>query len=488
MKIIPKYMGSIPEDIEKYLIELAGYIDGDFFEPGPITFTFERDEYGDDDLYDNADIYQTAYNYIQKMGNKLNIEIYKIPHTFYTEGDDIVMDFILPEAPLDEIKIIPTAKYDILNEAQNISDAERIKRVSQEYPEYDFSKATLYRKIMGKDEDTKIFLNGLYCPKKDFITGEVHGFTNNIRYGKLTSHTTTGCEKCAKDKNKYNIPEEIKSFKTTHPELKYDFSEASWGYDKSTSKLLRVKNIICRNLENHDSPVLFYQDKDGVIWNNLKRPLPKGGCPICGPKASKGEKKVYYELEKLGYNVTPEKIFPGAKGCFSYRGQKNCNLLRFDAYIVKDGKEICVEFDGEQHYKPIEYFDGEEGLRITQENDRAKNEYCKKNKIILIRIPYWDYNNINKILEKEIGYNDKTKQPIAETQHLQKSAVIRNKDVPSTNYYRGLLKTANITQSRVDAINNVLNNIDKNNKKATEKEYILLQALKTGNFKYSTKN
>jgi len=66
--------------------------------------------------------------------------------------------------------------------------------------------------------------------------------------------------------------------------------------------------------------------------------------------------------------------------------------------------------------------------------------------------------------------------------------VIRNKDVPSTNYYRGLLKTANITQSRVDAINNVLNNIDKNNKKATEKEYTLLQALKTGNFKYSTKN
>ena len=67
-------------------------------------------------------------------------------------------------------------------------------------------------------------------------------------------------------------------------------------------------------------------------------------------------------------------------------------------------------------------------------------------------------------------------------------AVDRIKDIPSTNYYRGLLKTANITQSQFDKINSVLDNIDKNNKKATEREYTLLQALKTGNFKYSTKN
>jgi hypothetical protein len=104
------------------------------------------------------------------------------------------------------------------------------------------------------------------------------------------------------------------------------------------------------------------------------------------------------------------------------------------------------------------------------------------------------YQKIRRKDETNPGFTKKVKQAIdqkqsiAETQYFKKPATIRNKDVPSTNYYRGLLKTANITQSRVDAINNVLNNIDKNNKKATEKEYILLQALKTGNFKYSTKN
>ena len=30
------------------------------------------------------------------------------------------------------------------------------------------------------------------------------------------------------------------------------------------------------------------------------------------------------------------------------------------------------------------------------------NEYCEKNKIKLIRIPYWDFNNIEEILTKEL--------------------------------------------------------------------------------------
>jgi hypothetical protein len=186
MKIIPKYMGSIPEDIKKYLIELAGYIDGDFFEPGPITFTFERDEYGDDDLYDNADIYQTAYNYIQKMGNKLNIEIYKIPHTFYTEGDDIVMDFILPGAPLDEIKITPTAKYDVLGDKFKKDFPEVIKRGYLLHTDPEFfpmliatSKANGYN--FDSIDDFVIFVNN-NADNKQEIQKVIDGFEQVLKY------------------------------------------------------------------------------------------------------------------------------------------------------------------------------------------------------------------------------------------------------------------------------------------------------------------
>jgi hypothetical protein len=304
-------------------------------------------------------------------------------------------------------------------------DAENIKKVAQNYPQYDFSKATIYSKRVGETQKLRNFLDGLYCPKIDFITKEVHGFTNGNYLDKLLKKEVIGCEKCAADKNgnRLDISKEIEKYQTTYPENKYDFSQATWSYPSSKGRLW-VKNIICRNLKNHDESYLFYREGDGVSWNQLYN-QNKGGCPAClANRKSKGEKKVYYELEKLGYNFTPEKTFPGAKGCFSYKGQKGCNLLRFDAYIVKDGEEICIEFDGIQHYEPVERFGGEEGFIITQENDRAKNEYCKNNGIRLIRIPYWDYNKIGKILENEIGYNDKTKQPIAETQRLQELANI----------------------------------------------------------------
>ena len=47
-----------------------------------------------------------------------------------------------------------------------------------------------------------------------------------------------------------------------------------------------------------------------------------------------------------------------------------------------------IEYDGEQHFKPIEYFGGEEAYQNRIKNDEIKNEYCKMHKINLIRIPY----------------------------------------------------------------------------------------------------
>ena len=36
-------------------------------------------------------------------------------------------------------------------------------------------------------------------------------------------------------------------------------------------------------------------------------------------------------------------------------------------------------------------------------NDNIKSQYCKDNNIKLIRIPYWEYDNINEILDKELN-------------------------------------------------------------------------------------
>lgn len=68
----------------------------------------------------------------------------------------------------------------------------------------------------------------------------------------------------------------------------------------------------------------------------------------------------------------------------------------FDFGIYENNKLIkIIEYDGEGHYKSIEAWGGEEKLKLQQERDERKNQWCKENNINLLRIPYWDYNNIN---------------------------------------------------------------------------------------------
>jgi hypothetical protein len=65
-------------------------------------------------------------------------------------------------------------------------------------------------------------------------------------------------------------------------------------------------------------------------------------------------------------------------------------------------KKNIYFFYGEQHFKPMGYFGGEKKLLYTQQNDKIKNEYCKNNNIRLIRIPYYNINNIDEILRREL--------------------------------------------------------------------------------------
>lgn len=65
---------------------------------------------------------------------------------------------------------------------------------------------------------------------------------------------------------------------------------------------------------------------------------------------------------------------------------------RFDFAIVENGKIVrLIEFDGEQHYKDVKQWGG---LELQQERDKVKNEYALSNNIPLVRIPYWERDNI----------------------------------------------------------------------------------------------
>ena len=63
---------------------------------------------------------------------------------------------------------------------------------------------------------------------------------------------------------------------------------------------------------------------------------------------------------------------------------------------------MLIEYNGEQHYEPVEAFGGEKQLEVQHEHDRRKRKYAENNGFQFIEIGYWDFNNIEEILNRFI--------------------------------------------------------------------------------------
>lgn len=77
---------------------------------------------------------------------------------------------------------------------------------------------------------------------------------------------------------------------------------------------------------------------------------------------------------------------------------------RFDFYLPK--YNLFIEYDGQQHFEPVRFRgekrDIEEEFIKLQERDMIKNKYCEDNNINLLRIPYWEDKNIEKIISNHL--------------------------------------------------------------------------------------
>lgn len=98
--------------------------------------------------------------------------------------------------------------------------------------------------------------------------------------------------------------------------------------------------------------------------------------------------------EVLGEEPSKEHSFEWLKN------PKTNRNLYIDAYFPKSN--IAFEYDGPQHFKPIEKYGGDSSFKHTQYLDGIKNNLLIKNNIKLIRFPYYKPHT-RKAIIKEIS-------------------------------------------------------------------------------------
>lgn len=122
-------------------------------------------------------------------------------------------------------------------------------------------------------------------------------------------------------------------------------------------------------------------------------------CPICTFIPSVGED--FIENFLINNNINYKKQYRDNR-CFYKR------VLPFDFAVFDSSNNLSmlIEFDGIQHFSEERGFWGSEypneELKRVFMYDNIKNNFCKENNINLLRIPYWDFDNIEEILKVEI--------------------------------------------------------------------------------------
>ena len=106
-------------------------------------------------------------------------------------------------------------------------------------------------------------------------------------------------------------------------------------------------------------------------------------CSYCN--SPKGETIITKLLDTLNINYEPQKTFDDLR---------DTQPLSYD-FFVPD-QNILIEYQGIQHYEPIDYFGGNSAFERQQKHDKMKANYAKDHGYNLIAVPYTE-DNFSKI-------------------------------------------------------------------------------------------
>ena len=126
----------------------------------------------------------------------------------------------------------------------------------------------------------------------------------------------------------------------------------------------------------------------GYKWENTPGHLLRGeGCPVC--TISTGERNIRQYLDKHCIKFLAQYKFDDLVGV-------NGGKLSYDFYLPLH--YTLIEFQGEQHERPVDFFGGKEKFKDQQEHDRRKKTYALSHGYNFLEISYKDINNVDDIL------------------------------------------------------------------------------------------
>ena len=265
-----------------------------------------------------------------------------------------------------------------------------------------------YSQIVYQNIDTKICI---ICP----IHGEFWQRPSKHLQGQ-------GCPKCKGDKiaktKLFSINDFLNKAQQIHKD-KYDYSKVE--YINSSTKILIIcpihgefmqtpnKHLLgqgcpyCANhlqlsretfIEKSNQVHNKFYDYSNVIYKNLKTKI-KIICPIHG----EFEQTPYHHLKGHGcpycakeINVSESKLYRLLKAHFSFDIQREMKFQwltknkSLDIFIPQ--YNIAIEYQGEQHFKPIKHFGGEQTYEKILQRDEEKFIECQKNQIKLLYFTY----------------------------------------------------------------------------------------------------
>jgi len=266
-------------------------------------------------------------------------------------------------------------------------------------------KGEYYKNCNGCLERAKKHRNSAKERNKDKFKCSVEecdykcSFRGNLQNHMTAVHTKIKNFECQKCDYKFSFNNDLqRHIRTVHNNMR------NFECNKCDSKFSRQSSLKTHIKQVHDKIKDFECSVEGCdakfsTNGDLQRHIKRCTGNL---KCSDGEFAVMKILDEM-------KIEYEYNSSYQLKNDGN-KYLRWDFIVKTDSKPLFIEYDGRQHFTLVNFGGiskerAEENFKKQQQHDKLKNDFCKENDYKLLRIPYTEYENMEKLVAPFIRDN-----------------------------------------------------------------------------------